>query len=57
VSHADVIKAVLAHHLGMPLDTFQRLVVDPASVSVLDLRPGLPSVVRCCNVTVPEPAA
>lgn len=37
VSHADIIKAVLAHHLGMPLDTFQRLMVSPASVSVLHL--------------------
>lgn len=37
VSHADVIKAVLAQFLGMPLDLFQRLRVDPASVSVLQL--------------------
>ncbi|MEX0952675.1 MAG: MSMEG_4193 family putative phosphomutase [Nitriliruptoraceae bacterium] len=37
VSHADVIKAVVAFHLGMPLDTFQRLVVAPASVTVLAL--------------------
>jgi probable phosphomutase (TIGR03848 family) len=37
VSHADVIKAIVAHHLGMPLDTFQRLVVSPASVSIVHL--------------------
>jgi probable phosphomutase (TIGR03848 family) len=37
VSHADVIKAVVAHHLAMPLDAFQRLVVAPASVTVLHL--------------------
>lgn len=37
VSHADVIKAVVAHHLGMPLDSFQRLVIAPASVTVLHL--------------------
>ncbi|MFP4635329.1 MAG: MSMEG_4193 family putative phosphomutase [Nitriliruptoraceae bacterium] len=37
VSHADVIKAVVAHHLGMPLDTFQRLTIAPASISVLEL--------------------
>ncbi|MEX2533015.1 MAG: MSMEG_4193 family putative phosphomutase [Nitriliruptoraceae bacterium] len=37
VSHADVIKAVLAQFLGMPLDVFQRLRIDPASVSVLQL--------------------
>lgn len=35
VSHADPIKAVLAHYLKMDLNEFQRLVVSPASVSVL----------------------
>jgi len=40
VSHADVIKAVVAHHLGMPLDAFQRLVISPASITVLHLPVG-----------------
>ena len=40
VSHADVIKAVIAHHLGMGLDLFQRLVISPASSSVLVLPEG-----------------
>jgi probable phosphoglycerate mutase len=35
VAHADVIKAALAHYLGMPLDNFQRLAVLPASVSAV----------------------
>ena len=35
VSHGDVIKAVLADALGMHLDAFQRIVVDPASLSVV----------------------
>lgn len=35
VSHGDVIKALLADALGMHLDQFQRLHVDPASVSVV----------------------
>jgi probable phosphomutase (TIGR03848 family) len=42
VSHGDVIKAVLADALGMHLDMFQRIQVDPCSVSVVrytDLRP------------------
>jgi probable phosphomutase (TIGR03848 family) len=42
VSHGDVIKALLADALGMHLDEFQRIIVDPASVSVIrytDLRP------------------
>ena len=35
VSHGDIIKAVLADALGMHLDMFQRLSVDPASVSIV----------------------
>lgn len=34
-SHADPIKAALAHALGTPLDAFQRLWVNPASVSAI----------------------
>ena len=37
VSHADVIKLILAHYLGMHIDLFQRIVVSPASVSSLML--------------------
>jgi probable phosphomutase (TIGR03848 family) len=33
-SHGDVIKAILADALGLHLDQFQRIVVDPASLSV-----------------------
>ncbi len=40
VSHADVIKAVVAFYVGMPLDTFQRLMVSPASVTVLSTGKG-----------------
>jgi 2,3-bisphosphoglycerate-dependent phosphoglycerate mutase len=39
VSHGDVIKAVLADALGMHLDSFQRIVVDPASLSVIRYTP------------------
>jgi probable phosphoglycerate mutase len=35
VAHADVIKLAIAHYLGLPLDLFQRLVVTPASISIL----------------------
>lgn len=40
VTHADVIKAVTAFYLGLPLDLFQRLVVGPASTTVFALAPG-----------------
>ncbi len=42
VSHGDVIKSILADALGTHLDSFQRIVVDPASVSIIrytDARP------------------
>jgi probable phosphomutase (TIGR03848 family) len=51
VSHADVIKAVVAHFLGMPLDTFQRLVVSPASVTALHLADGAPPMLLGFNDT------
>jgi probable phosphomutase (TIGR03848 family) len=35
VSHGDPIKAILADALGMHLDAFQRIVVDPASLSIV----------------------
>ena len=35
VSHADVIKAAVAHYIGLHLDLFQRLAVSPASLNVL----------------------
>jgi probable phosphomutase (TIGR03848 family) len=46
VSHGDVIKAVLADALGMHLDAFQRLIVDPGSVSVVRYTPLRPFAVR-----------
>jgi probable phosphoglycerate mutase len=36
VSHGDVIKAIVASALGMHLDEFQRIIIDPASVSIVD---------------------
>ncbi len=53
-SHADPIKQVVAYYLGLPLDQFQRLAVDLASITamhisdeggrllLLNYRPGLP---------------
>lgn len=44
VSHGDVIKALVADALGMHLDLFQRIQVDPCSVTVIrytELRPFL----------------
>ena len=44
VSHADPIKAYMAHALGTHLDLFQRIVVSPCSVSAVALGRGGPVV-------------
>ena len=46
VSHADMIKAMLAHYLGLHLDLFQRLSVDTASVSAIAFADGFPRVLK-----------
>jgi len=45
VAHGDIIKAVLADALGIHLDAFQRIVADPASLSVIRYTPLRPFVV------------
>jgi probable phosphomutase (TIGR03848 family) len=45
-SHGDVIKAVLADALGLHLDLFQRILVDPCSVSVVRYTDTRPFVLR-----------
>ncbi|MFJ4230140.1 histidine phosphatase family protein [Cellulosimicrobium cellulans] len=45
VSHGDVIKSVLADALGMHMDLFQRIVVGPASISIVRYGPHRPEVV------------
>ena len=44
VFHADLIKMAVAHYLGMHLDNFQRIVISPASVSILQLGHSRPYV-------------
>jgi 2,3-bisphosphoglycerate-dependent phosphoglycerate mutase len=50
VAHGDVIKSVLADALGVHLDAFQRIVVDPASLSVVRYTPHR-SFVLAMNTT------
>jgi probable phosphomutase (TIGR03848 family) len=62
-SHGDVIKAILADAMGLHLDQFQRIVADPASVSVIRYTPTRPFVVRVndtaelASLVPPKPAA
>jgi probable phosphomutase (TIGR03848 family) len=39
ISHADVIKAIVAQALGMNLDNFQRIAIRPASLTVIAFNP------------------
>lgn len=55
VSHADIIKAAVAHFLGMPLDLFQRIVIAPASVTTLLIPQAGPPVLLGLNHTAEPP--
>ena len=50
VSHADPIKAAVAHFTGLHLDLFQRIVVSPCSVTAISYQPTGP-VVLAVNST------
>jgi broad specificity phosphatase PhoE len=46
VTHGDPIKAAVAYFLGVPLDLFLRIEVDPASVSIIRLDDDTARIVR-----------
>jgi probable phosphoglycerate mutase len=46
ISHSDPIKLMLAFYTGLHIDMFQRLVIDPASISELEFGPARPRLVR-----------
>lgn len=50
-SHADPIKAAVAHALGMPLDLFQRIAISPGSVSAISYVDGQAPAVLMVNST------
>jgi probable phosphoglycerate mutase len=62
VSHADPIKAAIAHYTGVHLDLFQRIVVSPASVTVFELYAHGAAMVKCNDtgnldeLRLPDPA-
>ncbi len=45
VSHADTIRGLMCHFLGMPVDFLNRLLISPASVSVVDISDWGPQIV------------
>lgn len=50
VTHADVLKAAVAHYVGLHLDLFQRIVVSPASLTIVELGGPVPHL-ACLNDT------
>ena len=62
VSHGDVIKAIVADALAQHLDTFQRIVVDTASTTIISYTPTRPFLVRLNDTgselasLIPKPA-
>jgi probable phosphoglycerate mutase len=46
VSHSDVIKVMMAYYIGMHLDLFQRLIIAPASISIVALGRMGPRIVN-----------
>lgn len=57
VSHGDVIRLIAAHYLGVHIDLYQRIVIGPASVSVISITPHGPYVIALnnCPLTPAEP--
>lgn len=63
ISHGDVIKSLLAHAAGAHLDDFQRIQVDPGSLSVVHYTSRRPLILRIndtggdlTGLRPPEPA-
>lgn len=55
-SHADPIKLAVAFYTGTPLDLYQRLVIEPASITELEFTPFRPLLVRlndCAHIPMP----
>jgi probable phosphoglycerate mutase len=53
VTHADVVRALLCHYLGMPLDLLHRLEVGPTSLTEIDFTNGFVRVARVNHDLVP----
>jgi 2,3-bisphosphoglycerate-dependent phosphoglycerate mutase len=53
VSHGDIIKAICADALGMELNQFQKIVIEPASISVIQYSESGSSVAKL-NDTGPD---
>jgi probable phosphomutase (TIGR03848 family) len=55
VSHGDVIKLIVAHYMGVHIDLFQRLVIAPASISVVSLSERGPMIMSLNSMPMSIP--
>jgi probable phosphomutase (TIGR03848 family) len=55
VSHGDVIKLVVAHYLGVHIDLYQRIMIGPASVSIVALGEYGPAILSLNSQPVAAP--
>jgi probable phosphoglycerate mutase len=49
VSHGDVIRSILAYYAGCPIDLLTRIVIDTASISIIEIGQGQPMII-CVNL-------
>jgi probable phosphoglycerate mutase len=58
IGHADLIKAAVAHYLGVHFDLFQRIVISTASITAINFTPMGPRIltVNDTNHNPPRPA-
>ncbi len=55
VSHADTIKLIVAHYMGIHIDLFQRIFIGPASVSVINVSDYGPQILSLNALPMPRP--
>jgi probable phosphoglycerate mutase len=48
VAHADPLRVLVSHYLGLSLDLFRRLTISPASITVIDFHASVPRLI-CLN--------
>jgi probable phosphomutase (TIGR03848 family) len=53
-SHADIIRLIIAHYLGLSLDLFQRLTIQPASISLLYVSDGSARILKVNDTRAAE---
>jgi len=55
VTHSDLVKLIVAHYIGMPIESVPLLNMDNAAVSLLAFQPGVaqPPALLCLNWTSP----